>query len=182
VTRLLRHGTGHEPDIRPAARDDLESGKTRRREVTPAQRALALLVRREHSRQELTRKLQARGIAEEEAAAAVERMAQAGWQDDSRFACSLARTRSAAGYGPLRIRAELAGHDLDPAAVQAAFAALAEAGDDDWAAHARDLVRRRHGPPEGLDLTAQRKAADFLLRRGFDGDSIRAALRNLPDE
>jgi len=182
VTRQLRQSTGHEPGNRPAARDDAEPRKTRRQEATPAQRALRLLVRREHSRQELTRKLQARGIDEAEAAAAVERMAEAGWQDDSRFACSLARTRSAAGYGPLRIRAELAGHGLEPAAVQAAFAALAEAGDDDWAAHARDLVCRRHGPPEHLDLATQRKVADFLLRRGFDGDSIRAALRDFPDD
>ena len=182
MTRQLRQSTGHEPGNGPAEHDDAEPRKTRRQEATPAQRALGLLVRREHSRRELTRKLQARGIAEAEAAAAVERMAEAGWQDDSRFACTLARTRSAAGYGPLRIRAELVQHGLDTAAIHAAFETLAEAGDDDWAAHARDLVRRRHGMPEHLDLATQRKAADFLLRRGFDGDSIRAALRDLPDE
>jgi len=182
VTRQLRQSTGHEPGNGPAEHDDAEPRKTRRQEATPAQRALGLLVRREHSRRELTRKLQARGIAEAEAAAAVERMAEAGWQDDSRFACSLARTRSAAGYGPLRIRAELAGHGLEAVAVEAAFAALAEAGDDDWAAHARDLVCRRHGSPEHLDLATQRKVADLLLRRGFDGDSIRAALRAFPDD
>ena len=182
MTRRLRQGAGDGSGERPAVRDDPESPKSRRRETTPAQRALTLLVRREHSRQELTRKLQARGIADAEAAAAVERMAQAGWQDDSRFACSLARARSAAGYGPRRIRAELASHGLEAVAVEAAFAALADAGDDDWAAHARDLVCRRHGRPEHLDLRTQRKVADFLLRRGFDGDSIRAALRDLPDD
>jgi regulatory protein len=182
VTRQLRQSTGHEQGDCPAARDDAAPRKSGRREATPARRALGLLVRREHSRQELTRKLQARGVAEAEAAAAVDRLAQAGWQDDSRFACSLARTRSAGGYGPLRIRAELASHGLDQAAVHAAFAALAEAGGDDWTAHARDLVCRRHGSPEHLDLATRRKAADFLLRRGFDGDSIRAALRALPEE
>jgi regulatory protein len=160
-----------------------EDRKTsRRRESTPAQRALGLLVRREHSRQELTRKLQARGIPEEDASAAVDRMSQAGWQDDGRFACSLARTRAAAGYGPLRIRAELSSHGLAGAAVESAFAALAETGDDDWPERARELVRRRHGAPGHLDIASQRKAADFLLRRGFDGDSIRAAIRALPDE
>ena len=182
MTRRVRQSAGDGPGELSVVRDDRESPKSRRRETTPAQRALTLLVRREHSRQELTRKLQARGIADAEAAAAVERMAQAGWQDDSRFACSLARARSAAGYGPLRIRAELASHGLEAVAVEAAFAALADAGDDDWAAHARDLVCRRHGRPEHLDLRTQRKVADFLLRRGFDGDSIRAALRDLPDD
>jgi regulatory protein len=150
-------------------------------EATPAQRALGLLVRREHSRQELTRKLLARGIDDDEAVAAVDRMTQAGWQDDGRFACSLARTRAAAGYGPLWIRSELGAHRLASAVVEQAFEALADAGEDDWLARARDLIRRRHGAPEQLSLALQRKAADYLARRGFDGDTIRAAIRVLPD-
>ena len=150
--------------------------KPRRGESTPAQRALALLVRREHSKQELTRKLLARGIAKEDAVAAVGKMAQAGWQDDARFACSLARTRVSAGYGPLRIRAELASHGLGGEAIEAAFAALAEAGEDDWLSRARDLVRRRFGMSADATMALQRKAADFLIRRGFDSDSVRAAI------
>jgi regulatory protein len=137
---------------------------------------LGLLVRREHSKLELTRKLLARGIAEEEAVAAVGKMAEAGWQDDIRFACSLARTRASAGYGPLRIRAEIQSHGLGAEAVDAAFAALADAGENDWAARAADLVRRRFGASRAAPLATQRKAADFLLRRGFGGDCIRAAL------
>lgn len=157
-----------------------------RREASPAQRALALLVRREHSRPELTRKLLARGIEPAEASAAVAKMSEAGWQDDLRFACSLARSRTATGQGPVRIRAELASHGLDEAVIAAAFAALAEAGDDDWVARARDLARRRFGAGlsgAGLDaITVRRKASEFLLRRGFDGDSVRRAVRFDPDE
>lgn len=160
---------------------DHSQNKRRRRESTPAQRALSLLVRREHSGQELTRKLLARGIAEEDAVAAVDKMAQAGWQDDARFACSLARTRASAGYGPLRIRVELASHGLDSETIAAAFAALAETGADDWPTRARELVRRRFGVTADLAMVAQRKAADFLLRRGFDSDSVRAAIRSPPE-
>ena len=156
--------------------------KPRRQESTPAQRALALLVRREHSRPELTRKLLARGISEDEAVAAVEKMAAAGWQDDTRFACSLARTRAGNGYGPLRIRAELASHGLGGEAVAAAFAALTEIGEDDWPARARDLVQRRFGLSIADTPALQRKAADFLIRRGFDGDSVRMALRFQPED
>jgi regulatory protein len=152
-----------------------------RRESTPAQRALALLVRREHSRPELTRKLLARGIEATEASAAVAKMTEAGWQDDLRFACSLVRSRVASGQGPVRIRAELASHGIDEATVSAAFAALAEAGEDDWLARARDLVRRRFGPDLDL-LPVRRKASDFLLRRGFDGDCVRRAVLLGPDE
>lgn len=151
-----------------------------RREPTPAQRALALLVRREHSRPELTRKLLARGVEAGEASAAVAKMSEAGWQDDLRFARSLARSRVAGGQGPVRIRAELASHGLGESVISAAFAALAEAGEDDWLARARDLARRRFGPELEL-LPVRRKASDFLLRRGFDGDTVRQAVRFDPD-
>ena len=154
---------------------------SRRQESTPAQRALALLVRREHSRPELTRKLLARGIPAQDAEAAVAQMAAAGWHDDTRFACSLARARAGAGYGPLRIRAEVASHGLGDDAVAAAFAALAQDGEDDWPTRARELVRRRFGPALA-GVPARRKAADFLLRRGYDGDCVRAALREAPDD
>src|SRR5690606_40900919 len=103
------------------------------------------------------------------------------WSADVRFACSLARSRAVGGQGPLRIRAELASHGMDEAVIAAAFAALAEAGEDDWQGRARELARRRFGPELEL-LPVRRKAADFLLRRGFDGDCVRAAIRFDPDE
>ncbi|MGN6512143.1 MAG: regulatory protein RecX [Lysobacteraceae bacterium] len=162
-------------------RDGAGRPRRKRREPTPTQRALGLLVRREHSQRELTRKLVARGIEAGEAEAAVTRLRDAGWQDDVRFACSLARSRAANGYGPLYIRAELGTHGLPEQAATVAFDALAEAGEDDWPRAAAELVRRRFGAVAG-DPARARKAADFLARRGFDGDSIRAAVRGLPDD
>ncbi|KAF1692933.1 recombination regulator RecX [Pseudoxanthomonas jiangsuensis] len=142
------------------------------------QRALGLLVRREHSRRELTRKLTSRGVEADEAAAAVERLAGDGWQDDTRFAASLVRSRAASGYGPLYIRAELGTHGLGSEAVAAAL----ETFEGDWTEVARDLVRRRYGEAGPADLAQRRKAADLLARRGFDGDSIRRATRFDPDD
>lgn len=154
--------------------------RRKRPEPTPAQRALALLVRREHSRKELLRKLEARGIEAQDAATAVARMAAEGWQDDARFAASLARSRAAGGYGPLRIRAELGAHGLDDETIEQALRTLAENGEDDWTGRARDLVSRRHGA-NGLEEPSQRrKAADYLARRGFDAATIRAATRGDP--
>jgi len=66
-------------------------GRRARPEPTPVQRALGLLVRREHSRKELVRKLRGRGVEPEAAVAAVGRLAEEGWQDDARFAASLVR-------------------------------------------------------------------------------------------
>ncbi|PNS07747.1 regulatory protein RecX [Solilutibacter silvestris] len=160
---------------------DGASSRPRRRtrpEPSPAQRALGLLVRREHSRKELLQKLTIRGVPVAEADAAVAKMVSAGWQDDTRFAESLVRSRASSGYGPRRIRAELGTHDLDGDHSMAALDSL----EMDWTAQARDLIRRRHPAALDGDRAAQRKAADFLFRRGFSMDQIRAAIRSGPDE
>ncbi|MCL1633259.1 recombination regulator RecX [Luteimonas sp. SX5] len=149
-----------------------------RPEPTPTQRALSLLTRREHSRKELTRKLAVRGVDQAQAQAAIDRLAKDGWQDDARFAESLVRSRAGGGYGPIRIRAELGMHGLDREAIASAM----DGFDEDWAALARDLVRRRFGERVTEDRDVQRKAADFLVRRGFAAEHIRAATRFDPDD
>ena len=151
--------------------------KSRRPEPTPLQRALGLLVRREHSRKELARKLSARGVGADEARAAVEKLAGEGWQDDMRFAASLLRNRVANGYGPLHIRAELGMHGLD----RETIAQVLDGFEGDWLQLARDLVRRRFGAAGPADQAQRRRAADLLARRGFDGGSIRAATRFDPE-
>lgn len=145
-------------------------------ELTPVQRALSLLTRREHSKKELARKLAARGVEADDAQAAIEKLAGNGWQDDNRFAASLLRARAGGGYGPIRIRAELALHGLDRDAVEAVM----DAFDGDWAQNARELACRRFGEQVFSDRGLQRKAADFLFRRGFASDHIRAAMQAIP--
>ena len=149
-----------------------------RPEPTPTERALGLLVRREHSRRELTRKLTARGVERDDAVAAIDKLEAAGWQDDGRFAELLVRSRAAAGYGPIRIRAELGTHALDREAVASAM----DAAEVDWDALACDLVLRRFGDARDLGRDQIRKAADWLLRRGFTGAQVRAATRFDPDD
>lgn len=155
-----------------------EGRRGRRPEPTPVQRALSLLVRREHSRKELTRKLTARGVDREAAQAAVARLAGEGWQDDARFGELLVRSRAGAGYGPRYIQVELETHGLDAAQVAAAMATF----EGDWRELAGDLVARRFGPEGPQGLPQQRKAADLLMRRGFDGEAVRAALRGALDD
>lgn len=154
---------------------DAGTGRPRRRrvapELTPVQHALSLLVRREHSQKELARKLQAKGISHDDAQAAVARMSEAGWQSNQRFAENLVRSRAAQGHGPIRIRAELATHGLDAEDIAAALASL----EDDWTRHARELTQRRFGDNLHEDHALQRKAGDFLIRRGFTLDQMRRA-------
>jgi regulatory protein len=142
-------------------------------EPSAYQRALGLLVRREHSRRELGSKLRARGAEPEEAAAALDTLARQDFQNDARFAEALARTRAASGQGPIRIRAELGMHGLDRETVEAALAAC----ERDWLAVAGALVARRFQGKVIGDPAVRRRAVDFLLRRGFDQRTALAAVR-----
>lgn len=165
--------------------------KRRVSEQTPVQRALGLLVRREHSRKELTRKLQARGIETEAAVAAVDTLSEAGWQDDTRFAENLVRIRANTGYGPIHIRAELGTHGLDSEQIALAM----DTFEGDWAENAgiwsavvsarpaprscRNVVKRPicwpgagstatpFGAPPATTLTTERPGPDTLC--GFGG-------------
>lgn len=167
---------GPQPDGAPEG-ERLEGGRSGRRrggrEQSPTQRALGLLTRREHSRKELQRKLTSRGMDAAQVETAIEALSGLGWQDDGRFAESLVRSRANGGYGPIRVRAELATHGLDSEAIARAL----DSYDGDWLENARDLVRRRYGEALSEDPALRRKAADLLIRRGFDGERVRKATR-----
>lgn len=164
-------GPAYESLFGPAA-DTRRKPRRERKPATALQRALGLLTRREHSRKELTRKLVSRGVDAAEVEAAVDKLTNAGWQDDRRFAESLVRSRAASGYGPLHIRAELGTHDLPAEVRQLAL----DDFDGDWTGIARDLVARRFGRIDDA-RTRERKAADYLIRRGFPSDVVRAVVR-----
>lgn len=153
---------------------DHKPQRRKAKELSVTQRALGLLTRREQSRKELTRKLTSRGMDAAEVETAVEKLSRDGWQDDARFAESLVRARVSGGYGPTRIRAELGTHGLDREAIATAL----DSFHGDWAEIASDLVRRRYGPVATFDLAQRRKAADFLIRRGFESASVRTATRS----
>ena len=144
-------------------------------EPSAYQRALGMLVRREHSRRELTRKLVARGVERDELEPALDTLSRQDFQNDERFANALARSRASAGYGPQRIRSELAMHGLPRAAITVAL----DACERDWPASALDLATRRFSGRDLGDPAKRRKAVDFLIRRGFDQRDAQAALRGL---
>lgn len=133
-------------------------------ELPAYQQALGLLVRREHSRRELKQKLRQRGKETEEIESALETLSRQDFQNDERFAFALARSRQSAGYGPIRIRAEMAQHSLGSDVITKAIDVL----ECDWAAMADDLIQHRYAKKLQADPTQVRKAVDFLLRRGFD--------------
>jgi len=143
-----------------------------KRPIDPKTQALKLLVRREHSALELKRKLTARGIAPDEAAAAVEHAAAEGWQNDGRYAGMLVRTRVANGFGPVRIEAELEVAGVPAEQIRAAL--------DDAAVDWRELAIAVHAKKFGaLPRTSAERAKHYryLQGRGFDSAQISSALK-----
>jgi regulatory protein len=157
-----------------ATAQELSLKRRRRPEPTPLQRALGLLTRREHSQQELTRKLVQRGVEGAEAEAVVERLKDAGWQNDERFAESLMRNRAGSGYGPAYIRAELKTHGLSSGQVDTVMSTF----EGDWQTSVHGLLQRRYPQALAGNMDVQRKAVDFLLRRGFPLELVRDVLRS----
>lgn len=134
-----------------------------------------LLSRREHGAEELIRKLAARGLDAAEARQAVSELAEAGWQSDQRYAQAVIRQRAAQGYGPRRVRFELAQTGVAESAVEAAMTAEAV----DWLQVARDWARRRLSAT--ADAREQARQWRRLAGRGFDEAVVRAVMREADD-
>jgi regulatory protein len=141
-------------------------------------KALALVARREHSRVQLKTKLRQSGYEGDETTAAIDRLGEQQYQDDDRFAGMLLRSRIAQGYGPMRLRMELKTHGLGDAAIRA----LLDAEEVDWLASAANQLRRRYGGTRAADAAERAKRAQFLLRRGFDGSTVRSVTHADVDE
>lgn len=151
----------------------------------PVDVGLRLLGRREHSRAELSEKLAARGFAAAEIEPALDRLQETGALDEARFAEQFIRMRLRQGYGPARIRSELARRGVDATAFEAELAAAEEAdADAHWAARAEDARRRRFGPELPGEYAERARQARFLERRGFSAAHIARVLRGAvePDD
>jgi regulatory protein len=138
----------------------------------PKTQALKLLARREHSARELKRKLAARGLTDDQAAAAVEHAIAENWQSDARYAGMLVRTRVAGGYGPVRIEAELEVAGVPADQIRAAFDEAAV----DWHALAVEVHRKKFGRLP-TSLAERAKQYRYLQGRGFDASQVSAVLK-----
>ncbi len=144
------------------------------RSPTRSARAVAmdLLSRREHTRRQLFDKLRSRGFDESEISEALERLAGEGLQSDERFAEAWVYQRSQKGYGPLRIRRELAERGVADALIETAL----ETGFD-WDASMRAQRQRRFGTALPDDYRERMKQARYLQNRGFSADAVMRLFR-----
>lgn len=134
--------------------------------------AVRLLARREHSIEELKRKLVSRGHEEAQVGAIVEKLLSKRLVSDERFAAGMVRHRAQRGQGPIRIRAELREQGVADAVIEQEF----ETAGVDWNQLAADVRRRKFGAAPPGDFRLRAKQARFLQYRGFSADQISAAL------
>ncbi len=137
--------------------------------------ALGLLARREHSRFELARKLEASGFARADIAPLLDLFEEKNWLSDRRFAESyVADHRARAGSVKLAHALRLRGVADDLVA-----AALGDTGDSEIE-RAREVWRKKFGTlPAGT--AEQAKQTRFLLGRGFPADVVRRVLDGRED-
>lgn len=137
------------------------------------QMALRLLAAREHSRAELARKLFARGVADDVAAKALDRLERAGSIDPARLVERYVDERAGKGFGPLRIRGELRQKGVSDEVIDLKFETMR----DEWDACLADVHDRRFGHELPAERDELARRARFLEQRGFPADSIRRLLR-----
>lgn len=135
--------------------------------------AMDLLARREHGRVELTRKLRQRGAPDELIEGALDRLVEEGLLSEARYLESFVASRARAGYGPLRIREDLAQRGLPRPAIEQA---LSEA-EVDWGEQLRELWQRKFAGQLPADIREKGRQARFLAYRGFAQEQIGRLLR-----
>ncbi|MET0532604.1 MAG: regulatory protein RecX [Steroidobacter sp.] len=139
--------------------------------------AVRLLSRREHSTEELRRKLAAKGYPESGIATVVEKLATKKQVSDERFVSSYVHHHARRGKGPVRIRAQLRQQGVTDSQIQQEVSV----GETDWTRLAGEVRRRKFGAELPSTASERAKQARFLQYRGFNSDQIRAALKFDPD-
>ena len=134
-------------------------------------RAMRFLARREHSRQELCRKLSAIAAEGDDVEAILDELAAKGWLSDSRFAEQSIRSKSRR-FGPRKLANDLRSKGVGDEAIAAAFHA---AGAEGSASIERIWRSRFSQPPLGERERARQ--VRFLQGRGFPLDDILKFLR-----
>ena len=136
-------------------------------------KAMDFLAQREHSAQELRRKLVARDFDEADIAAIIRELQADGLQSDIRFTEAYVRQRFNAGLGPLKIRFELRQKGVDDAITETLLEPLAGRWDDSM----EKQRARRFGEAIPDDQSERLKQARFLQNRGFSPESVMRLFR-----
>jgi regulatory protein len=132
------------------------------------------LARREHSEQELARKLTARGYAADTVAATLAALVADRLLSNARFAEAFVHARMQRGSGPQKIRAELRERGISDDLIDNCLEAVA----DSWRELAREVREKRFGSRQPADFRERSRQMRFLQQRGFNTGQITAAFQD----
>jgi regulatory protein len=138
--------------------------------------AFALLAKREHSKYDLTQKLQHYGAHPEEIEQLVNELEHAHYQSDERMAGMLVRSQVRQGRGLQRVKQSLKKHDIAPELAQTALE------DIDWLQEALQLKIKKFGTDIATEPKQKAKQIRFLQYRGFSMDIIMKVIKYREDD
>ena len=150
-------------------------------------RAIRILAMRDHSEQELRRKLAAPvpgkngpetlDVTPEEVDTVVAWCIENRYLDDGRFVRQFIASRSRKGYGPARVRQELKQKGISRETIESAMRECVI----DWARLAKEQAQRKYGEPLPTVFAEKVKIQRFLLYRGYLMEDIQEIWRNFAD-
>lgn len=136
-----------------------------------------LLGRRDYPVDRLRKKLQDAGYPSAIVEECIEKLEEAHYLDDRRYARTYIRSHMR-DRSRLRILHDLAERGIDGELVEEAFAEIAEETDPDEAqmVQIRRLLEKRGYDPARADFAMRQKTMGFLHRKGYEPDMIRRAM------
>lgn len=139
------------------------------------ERALGLLARREHSRVELTRKLEQAGFATDDIRTLLDGFEAKKWLSDQRFAESYVADHRARA-GSIKLAYDLRQRGVSDAIIDSV---LSENRDSELD-RAREVWQKKFGAPP-VDAAETARHIRFMHSRGFTSDIIRRVIRQIDD-
>ena len=135
--------------------------------------AIYSLAMREHSRQELHKKLIQKEYSEDvDLNKLLDELEECGYQSDQRFTESFIRYRVSRGQGKVKISNDLKMRGVSASLVNKSI----QQADVDWFALASQLREKKYGENIPDDYKERAKQMRFLSSRGFDAEMIRYAI------
>ena len=127
--------------------------------------ALKMLIRREHSQLELSKKLKLKGFKDTDIKKSIDLLIEQRYQSDERFSEAFILMRYNQGKGPVIISSELKKRGIENFNLSIF----------DWFELAKEVRGKKFGQNIPLDYKTQAKQKRFLKSRGFDFDQINKA-------
>ena len=138
--------------------------------ATLRERTLGLLARREHSRAELTRKLETARFAREDIAPLLDEFETKNWLSDQRFAESYVADHRARA-GSIKLAYDLRQRGVSDSIIEGV---LSDNRDSEFE-RARNVWQKKFGAAP-IDMTDKARQMRFLQSRGFTPEVIRRAI------